>query len=70
MSVPTTPRVTVVDVFGGRPEARTSYSNQRGLAARDLGRDVECIHGETLADGCRICRMSGSVLVPATAVTR
>lgn len=58
-------RVTVLDVFAGRPEARTSYGNQRALAARDLGPTRECIHGDTLADGCPVCRMSGSVLVLA-----
>lgn len=41
---------TVRDYCAGRPEARTSYSNQRGLAARD-------------PDGCLICRSSGSVLL-------
>lgn len=49
--------------FDNKIELRTSYANQRGLAARDLGSDVECIHGATLADGCTVCRAAGTPLV-------
>lgn len=51
--------------LAGKPEALTSYANQRGLAARDLGPDVLCAHGQRLADGCGSCRRSGCVLLPA-----
>lgn len=53
----------VAGVYDNKPERFTSYGNQRALAMRDLGQDVECIHGATFYDGCSICRMSGSVLV-------
>lgn len=54
-----------IDYFAGRPEARTSYSNQRQLAARDLGGNTRCVHDASLTDGCTVCRMSGSILLPA-----
>lgn len=60
----TTPRTTARDYFAGRPEARTSYTNQAHLAVRDLGGDTLCIHNETLANRCVICRASNSVLLP------
>jgi len=53
------------DLFAGKPEARTSYDNQRGLAARNLGGSTLCLHAERLDAGCFICRSSGSVLLPA-----
>lgn len=49
--------------FDGKPELRTSYGNQRQLAARDLGPGTQCIHWATLADGCDVCRASGTPLV-------
>jgi hypothetical protein len=65
VTIPATTTRVVRDVFAGHPEIRTSYDNQRGLAARDLGGDVLCIHHATLNDGCRACRTSNSVLIPA-----
>lgn len=49
--------------FAGKNELKTSYGNQRSIAARDLGGDTLCIHDKALRDGCSICRMSGEALV-------
>lgn len=49
--------------FDGNAKLRllpTSYGNQRGLAARDLGADTLCAHGEKLGDGCTNCRAHGT----------
>lgn len=53
----------VVSLFDGRPEIRTSYANQRGLAGRDIGLDARCAHRVAFSEGCTECRMSGGVLV-------
>lgn len=57
--------VKVITYFEGRPELKTSYANQRGLAARAIGGDFKCLHGVALGDfdGCLICRTSGCVLL-------
>lgn len=61
----TTATATCRTYLEGRPEMFTSYGNMRGLAARDLGADVLCLHGKRLEDGCSNCRASGCVLLPA-----
>jgi hypothetical protein len=51
--------------FDNTPEIRTSYSNQRALAARDLPKGTKCIH-DVVVDReveCFVCRVSGTVLV-------
>lgn len=53
----------VISLFEGRPEIRTSYGNQRGLAARDIGMDARCAHRVAFSLGCSECRTSGGVLV-------
>ncbi|HOY80545.1 MAG TPA: hypothetical protein PLB92_00260 [Rhodoglobus sp.] len=54
--------------FAVKPELRTSYANQRGLALRDLGPEVKCIHEVSLSNSCGICRTSGECLVRTDAV--
>lgn len=51
--------------FDNKPEIRTSYSNQRLLAARDLPAGTKCIH-DVVVDReveCSLCKVSGTVLV-------
>jgi fructosamine-3-kinase len=51
------PRTTY---FDGKPEAFTSYANQRAIAARELGSKTPCVHGVELWRGCDVCRFSGT----------
>lgn len=46
---------------------RTSYANQRQLAARELPADTLCVHGARIErhSGCASCYVSGCVLLPA-----
>lgn len=45
---------------------RTSYANQRQIAARELPAGTVCIHGVTVErhSGCASCYVSGVVLLP------
>lgn len=53
----------VVTLFEGKPEIRTSYENQRGLAYKMLGPGSVCAHHRPLVAGCPECRRSGCVLM-------